>query len=122
MIPNDPNKRGLRRIWHAAGYSLAGLVVAVQKGPAFRQALLLAAVLVPLALVVGHGAVERALLIGSVALVLIVEVLNSAIEATVDRVSLEPHPLAKHAKDLGSAAVFLSLANLGVVWVLVLLG
>jgi diacylglycerol kinase (ATP) len=75
---------------------------------------------VPLGLWLGHGGVERALLVGSVLLVLIVELLNSAVEATVDRVSLEDHSLAKRAKDIGSAAVMVSLANVAVVWLLIL--
>jgi diacylglycerol kinase (ATP) len=81
---------------------------------------MLAAVLVPLGLWLGQTGVERALLVGSVLLVLIVELLNSAVEATVDRVSLDDHSLAKRAKDIGSAAVMLSLANVGVIWLLVL--
>jgi diacylglycerol kinase (ATP) len=82
---------------------------------------MLAAVLVPLGAWLGNGGLERALLIGSVLMVLVVELLNSAIEATVDRVSLEDHRLAKRAKDLGSAAVMMSLATVGVIWLLVLL-
>ena len=78
--------------------------------------------LIPLALYLPVGGVGRALMIGSVLLVLMVELLNSAIEATVDRISLENHPLAKRAKDIGSAAVFCSLANVLAVWACVLLG
>lgn len=114
-------KTGLRRLVNAAGYSLAGLAAAARHEDAFRQELLLAAVLVPLGLYLGASGLERALLVGSVLLVLIVELVNSAVEATVDRVSLDDHNLAKRAKDLGSAAVMLSLANVGVVWLLVLL-
>jgi diacylglycerol kinase (ATP) len=114
-------KTGLRRLINAAGYSLAGLAAAARHEDAFRQELLLAAVLVPLGLWLGASGVERALLVGSVLLVLIVELLNSAVEATVDRVSLDDHSLAKRAKDFGSAAVMLSLVNVGVVWLLVLL-
>jgi len=113
-------KTGLRRLVNATRYSLAGLVEAARHEDAFRQELALAAVMVPLALVLGANGAERALLAGSVLLVLVVELVNSAIEATVDRVSLEDHRLARRAKDLGSAAVMLSLALMGAVWVLVL--
>ena len=115
-------KTGLRRLINATGYSLAGFAAAARHEDAFRQELLLAAVLVPLGLVLGRTGVERALLVGSVLLVLIVELLNSAVEATVDRVSLDDHNLAKRAKDIGSAAVFISLVNVAVVWLLVLIG
>jgi diacylglycerol kinase (ATP) len=113
-------KTGLRRLVNAAGYSLAGLAAAARHEDAFRQELILAAVLVPLGLVLGATGIERALLVGSVLLVLVVELLNSAVEATVDRVSLDDHSLAKRAKDIGSAAVMLSLVNVGVIWLLVL--
>lgn len=115
-------KTGWRRIVNAAGYSLAGLRAAARHEDAFRQELLLAAVLVPAALWLGHGGVEKALLAGSVLLVLVVELLNSAIEAAVDRISLEDHSLAKRAKDMGSAAVMLSIAATVLTWLLVLLG
>ena len=113
-------RTGLRRLLEATRYSIAGLAEAARHEAAFRQELLLAAVLVPLGLLLGRTALERALLVGSVLLVLVVELLNSAVEATVDRISLEKHPLAKRAKDLGSAAVMLSLVMLGTVWLLVL--
>jgi diacylglycerol kinase (ATP) len=113
---------GLRRLVNATRYSIAGLAAAARHEDAFRQELLLAAVLVPLGLWLGRTGIERALLVGSMLLVLVVELLNSAVEATVDRVSLEDHSLAKRAKDLGSAAVMLSLATLAAVWLLVLLG
>ncbi len=115
-------KTGMRRILNATRYSLAGLSAAIRHEDAFRQELLLAAVLVPLGLWLGKTGVERALLVGSLLLVLIVELLNSAVEATVDRISHEEHALAKRAKDFGSAAVMLSLAAAGVTWLLVLLG
>jgi len=115
-------KTGLRRLINATRYSLAGIAEAARHEDAFRQELLLAAVLVPLGLWLGHSGIERALLCGSVLLVLIVELLNSAVEATVDRISLEDHQLAKRAKDIGSAAVMLALATTGLVWILVLLG
>lgn len=115
-------KTGLRRIWNAFHYSLDGLRAAYRHEDAFRQEVLLTLVALPLALWLGDSALERALMIGSVLLVLIVELLNSAIEATVNRVSLERHQLAKRAKDIGSAAVLIALINAAVVWGLVLLG
>jgi diacylglycerol kinase (ATP) len=114
-------KSGLRRLINATRYSLAGIAEAARHEDAFRQEILLAAVLVPLGLWLGHSGFARALLCGSVLLVLIVELLNSAVEATVDRISLEDHRLAKRAKDLGSAAVMLALVTTGLVWILVLL-
>lgn len=115
-------KTGLRRIRNAFGYSLDGLSQAWRHENAFRQEVGLALVLVPAAFFMPVGGAGRALMIGSVLLVLVVELLNSAIEAVVDRVSLEHHLLAKRAKDAGSAAVFLSLVNVAVVWALVLFG
>ena len=115
-------KTGLRRVWNALFYSLEGFRAAWKHEDAFRQEVLLAIVLVPLAVLLGDGALERALMIGVVLLVLIVELVNSAIEATVDRISLENHQLAKRAKDIGSAAVLIALLNVLVVWGLVLLG
>lgn len=114
-------KTGLRRLVNATGYSIAGLAAAARHEDAFRQELVLAAILVPLGLYFGANGVERALLVASVLLVLVVELLNSAVEATVDRVSLDDHNLAKRAKDIGSAAVMMSLVNVAVVWLLVLL-
>lgn len=120
---NSPHKgiTSLQRIVNATRYSLAGLGEAVRRETAFQQELLLTAILVPLALWWGDDGTERALMIGSLALVLIVELVNSAIEAAVDRVSLDAHPLAKRAKDLSSAAVMLALGNVALVWLLVLL-
>ena len=109
-------KTGLRRICNALGYSLSGLAAAYRNEDAFRQEVLMAVILVPLAFYLGEGALARALMIASVMFVIIVELLNSAVEATVDRISLENHSLAKRAKDIGSAAVLLSLINLVVVW------
>jgi len=114
-------KTGLQRLINATRYSVEGLAAAARHEDAFRQELVLAAVLLPLGLGLGDGGVERALLVGSVLLVLVVELLNSAVEATVDRVSLEDHRLAKRAKDIGSAAVMMSLVTLCAVWLLVLL-
>lgn len=120
----DPRKGigDLGRIVDATRYSLAGLAAAVRHETAFRQELVLAAVFVPLGLVLGADGVERALLAGSILFVLVVELVNSAIEATVDRISPEEHPLAKRAKDLGSAAVMLALLQTGAVWFFVLMG
>lgn len=114
-------KTGLTRVWNAFHYSMAGLAAAYRNEDAFRQEVWLAAVLLPLALWLPVGAIGKALMIGSVLLVLMVELLNSAVEATVDRISLENHRLAKRAKDIGSAAVLISLANVAAVWSLVLL-
>jgi len=112
---------GLRRIILATRYSAEGLIAAVKGEAAFRQELALAVVLVPLGIWLGDNGTQRALLAGSVLLVLMVELLNSAVEAAVDRISEDRHPLAKRAKDLGSAAVMLSLAAAALVWLLVLL-
>ena len=105
---------------NATQYSLSGLAAAARHEDAFRQELILVALLTPIALWLGNTGAERALLIGSLILVLIVELLNSAVEATVDRISFENHRLAKRAKDIGSAAVMLSLVNAGLVWLLIL--
>ncbi len=115
-------KTGLRRIWNALIYSFDGLKAAYRHEDAFRQEVWLALVLIPLALLLPASGPGKALMIASVLIVLIVELLNSAVEATVDRVSLEHHRLAKRAKDIGSAAVLFSLINVAVVWFLVLLG
>ena len=113
-------KTGLRRLWNAFGYSLDGFRAAYKHEDAFRQEVLLAAVLIPLALWLPVGPLAKALMIASVLLVIIVELLNSAVEATVDRISLDNHALAKRAKDIGSAAVLVSLANTAVIWALML--
>lgn len=115
-------KTGLMRVWNAFRYSLAGLSAAFQHEDAFRQECILAAILIPLAVLLPVEAIGKAMLVGSVLLLLIVELVNSAIEATVDRVSLERHRLAKRAKDIGSAAVLIALLNLVAVWGLVILG
>jgi diacylglycerol kinase (ATP) len=108
------------RLWNALFYSLDGLSAAFRHEDAFRQEVLMALVLVPIALHMPASGIGRALMVASVLLVLIVELLNSAIEAVTDRISLEDHVLAKRAKDMGSAAVMLSLVNVPVVWTLVL--
>ena len=112
---------GLKRVLSATRNSIAGLREALRHEDAFRQELILAAILMPAALWVGDNGVQKALLIGSVLLVLIVELLNSAIEATVDRISFENHRLAKRAKDIGSAAVMLALLNAALVWGLIVI-
>ncbi|MEQ1663676.1 MAG: diacylglycerol kinase [Thiobacillus sp.] len=115
-------KTGLRRVLNAAGYSWAGLRAAFRHEDAFRQELLLAGLLLPLAIYLGDNGIERALMIGSILLVLIVELLNSAVEAAVDRISFDHHHLIKRAKDMGSAAVLIALLNAVAVWSLTLLG
>ncbi len=115
-------KTGLRRVFYAFFYSLEGFRAAFRHEDAFRQETLLAVVLVPLALFLPVSGLGKALMIGAVLLVLMVELINSAVEATVDRISLENHQLAKRAKDIGSAAVFVSLVNVVAVWALVLIG
>jgi diacylglycerol kinase (ATP) len=114
--------RGLTRVLRAVGSSLRGLAGAFREEAAFRQELAFALLVIPLGLWLGHGAIERVLLIAPVLLILIVELLNSAIEATVDRIGPERHVLAGLAKDIGSAAVLLSFVLLVVVWLIVLLG
>lgn len=109
-------KTGFKRLFNAFGYSLEGFKAAYKHEDAFRQEVLLAVILIPLALWLPMIAINKALMIASVLLVIIVELLNSAIEATVDRISLENHDLAKRAKDIGSAAVLVSLINVLVVW------
>ena len=114
--------RGLTRVLRAMGASLRGLAGAFREEAAFRQELAFAALVIPLGAWLGHSGIERALLIGPMLLILIVELLNSAIEATVDRIGFEQHALAGLAKDIGSAAVLMSFVLLTAVWLLVLLG
>lgn len=110
-------RTGLERVVRATGYSIAGLQGAYRGESAFRQEFWIAAVLLPFAFWVGRGWVEVGVLAGSVVLVLIVELLNSAIEAAIDRISFELHELSKRAKDIGSAAVFLSILLCAGIWV-----
>lgn len=125
-LPHPPSaatlkgKKGLQRLFNALGYSKKGLCAAWEHEAAFREEVLLALVTVPLGFWLGQTGVERAFLVGSILLVLIVELLNSAVEAVVDKASPEMHELAGRAKDLGSAAVLLSLAFAALVWVCVL--
>ncbi|BAN70160.1 diacylglycerol kinase [endosymbiont of unidentified scaly snail isolate Monju] len=115
------DNRGLLRAWRALSYSLAGLRAAWRHESAFRQELFVALIVIPLGLWLGSGWVEKALLAGSWVLVLIVELLNSAIEAVVDRIGAEHHKLAGRAKDQGSAAVLLTILLAILTWGLILL-
>ena len=121
MKPPQKGRIGFTRIWNALFYSLDGLSAAFRHEDAFRQEVLMALILIPIAVHTPASGVGKALMVASVLLVLVVELLNSAIEAVTDRISLEDHVLAKRAKDMGSAAVMLSLINVPVVWLLVLL-
>ena len=113
-------KTGLRRLVNAFGYSIAGTLAAFKHEDAFRQEVVLAVVLTPVALYFGETAIHQALMISSLLFIIVVELLNSSIEATVDRISVKRHKLAKRAKDIGSAAVFFSLINAAVIWFLLL--
>jgi diacylglycerol kinase (ATP) len=120
MPESFKGKKGLTRLWNALGYSRDGLAAAWKNEAAFREEILLASITMPLAIYLGKTGVERALMLGSIVLILIVEILNSAIEAVVDKASPERHELAKRAKDMGSAAVLFSLINAAVIWACVL--
>lgn len=120
METDRKHPRGLKHVWHAALTSLAGLRAAWQVEDAFRQEALIAAIAIPVALLSPASNIGKALMVASILLVLIVELLNSALEAAVDHTSLERHPLAKRAKDTASAAVLLSIVNAAAVWSLVL--
>jgi len=115
-----PGETGVTRIIHAAGYSWQGLKAAYRYEAAFRQELLLALVLIPLAMYFGQTGLEKAVLIASVFIVLIAEILNSAIEALVDRFEGDINEYFGRAKDMGSAAVFLALMNMGICWLFIL--
>jgi diacylglycerol kinase (ATP) len=119
MINRD-KPTGLTRVVRAFGYSLQGFRHAWREEAAFRQELILAVVVVPAGLYLGRSGVERALLVWPMLQILLVEILNSAVEAVVDRSGMERHPLAGMAKDMGSAAVLLSFGMLGTVWALIL--
>ncbi len=114
-------KTGIVRLANAFRYSCDGLRAAYHHEDAFRQEVLMAAILLPLAFWLESRMLERAVMIACVLLVMIVELLNSAVEAAVDRISLDDHNLAKRAKDIGSAAVLVSLLNLAIVWLLLLI-
>lgn len=113
-------KTGLRRVVNACSNSCAGLVAAWRGEAAFRQEVVMAVLLIPIAFILTPVAVERALLIAVVLLVMVVELLNSCVEAAIDRISLERHPLSKHAKDVGSAAVLVALVLVAAVWLVIL--
>ena len=115
--PTNPQKQrtGLVRVWYAAGYSMAGLKAGWQE-TAFKQECLAAMVMLPLAVVISKSWVEMALLAGSVVLVMVVELLNTALESAIDRIGPEWHELSRRSKDMGSAAVFLSLLLCACVW------
>ena len=115
-----PGTTGIKRIINAFGYSFLGLKAAFKYESAFRQEVAAFVIMFPLSFWVGQTAVERALLIGSLFLVLIAELANSAIEAIVDRIGDEPHKLSGRAKDIGSATVLLSLINSTVIWGLII--
>ena len=115
VVNPQKGRTGFNRVWHATGYSLAGLRAGWEEA-AFRLEACLSFVLVPVAFWIGRTWVEVALLAGSVLLVMLVELLNTGIEAAIDRISLERHELSKRAKDMGSAAVLLSLLIAGGIW------
>lgn len=117
----NQNAKGLKRLVNACFFSMAGFKATWQHEEAFRQEVSLFIITTPLALWLGNSAIERVLLIGSVVLVLLVELLNSAVEAVVDRVGFEHHELSGRAKDIGSAAVMLSLLWAAATWALILL-
>lgn len=116
-VREDKSTGGLQRILNATGYSLSGIGSALKQESAFRQEMILCVVLLPIALLLPVGLIGKAIMIGSLFIVLITELLNSAIEWTVDYVSQETHPFAKRAKDMGSAAVFFALFNVLITWV-----
>jgi len=113
-------KTGIKRLANAFTYSVAGTLAAYKHEDAFRQEVILSIALIPLAIYLGQTAIEQALMIASILLIIIVELLNSSVEATVDRISVKRHKLSKRAKDIGSAAVFFSLVNAAVIWFLIL--
>ena len=119
-MATDSNEKGIRRLIKAAGYSFKGLAAAFRHETAFKQEVVLSPILILLALWLGEGGVQQAMLIMSWMLVLMFELVNSGIEAVVDRIGTESHELSGRAKDVGSAAVLLALVNAAVVWLLVL--
>lgn len=115
-----PGATGITRIIHAYGYSKKGLIAAYKNEAAFRQELLLLVIAIPLAIFLGQNKIEIALMIFSVVCVLVVELINSALEAVVDRIGSEHHELSGRAKDIGSAAVLIALMGAGIVWGVIL--
>ena len=122
LIMKSPfkGKTGIKRLANAFTYSVAGTLAAFKHEDAFRQEVILSAILIPLAIYLGQTVIEQALMIASILLIIIVELLNSSLEATVDRISIKRHKLSKRAKDIGSAAVFFSLVNAAAIWFLIL--
>lgn len=118
----EPKGRGVTHLFQALRWSFLGLAAAFRHEEAFRQELVACVIMIPLGFWLGDSGTERALLIGSLVTVLFVELLNSAVEAAIDRIGEERHPLSGRAKDLGSAAVFLSLINAGAIWLFILFG
>lgn len=122
VTPPDPkehpqkSRRGLSRLWHATLYSIDGLHAAVRYSSAFRMELMLSAFGIPLSFVLGRTWIEVVILAGTLVALLVIELLNSGIEDAIDRISYELHPLAKRAKDFGSAAVFLGSVFCAAVW------
>ena len=112
--------KGFRHFFHAFKWSVDGLISAFRGESAFRQELILAGLLLPLGLYLGNGGVEKTLLVFPVFLLLIVELINTAIESVVDRIGTEKHELSKRAKDIGSAAVLLSVILLLIIWTVIL--
>ena len=115
-------QKGLKRLLNAGGYAVEGLVDAFKTEGAFKQEALLALIMIPLSFLIETTAVGHALLVASVLFVLLMELLNTAVETVIERISDEIHPLSKRAKDLGSAAVFVSLLNAGAVWGIIIFG
>ncbi len=121
--PSKPkNNTGLKRLYNAFFFSIDGFKACFRTEQAFRQEIYLSLVALPLAFWFGHTAIERVLLITSILLILMAEMLNTAIERVVDRISLERHALSKDAKDIGSAIVLLALINAIITWVLIITG
>lgn len=114
------NKADFQRVINATKYSMKGLKAAYLYEAAFRQEVWLSCILIPLGFYLGNGAIEKILLVGSVLLVLVAELLNSAVENVVDRIGSEFHELSGRAKDIGSAAVFMAMMITGVTWLLIL--
>ena len=114
-------KTGIKRILNATSYSIAGFKAAFSNEEAFRQIVWINIILIPISFFVDVSRVEQALMIGVCLLAIIIELLNSAIEAVVDRISLDQHPLSKNAKDMGSAAQFVGLSIIVAVWLLILI-
>jgi diacylglycerol kinase (ATP) len=114
------DKTGLKRLINAFGYSIEGFKEAYKNEVAIRQEFILSIILIPIGFLIGETGIQKALLISSIIIIPLVELLNSAIEATVDRISSKNHHLAKRAKDIGSAAVFLAIGNAFITWILIL--